>query len=496
MSSRPWYPLLAGLLAASLAATSAQAQDALPPAVKAALARIEVPPEALAAVALPLGHRALPWRHRADEAMQPGSAMKLVTAVVALDRLGATHLGRTKLLSAAPLEAGVLQGDLVLQGGADPDFGPAPLWLMLRELRAQGVRSIEGDLVLDRQRYRPERLDVGAPPFDERPEGWWNVIPDALLFQGGLQAVELRADAAAVAARIVPAVLGLRIDASALRLNERPCSEWDAEWLPPRSSEDPLLPGGVLVQPQGGFPRHCRRLEEVQLLDRSRHIGLEFAQAWRELGGQWTGQVREAATPAGARLLAERRSRPWGEVLRPLMKTSDNTLSRLLFLELGVPGMAAAPAASTLELARQVVPRWFAERGIAAPGLVLDNGSGLSRSERITATTLARLIEWVWHSRLAPDLLMTLPVAGVDGTLRNRIKDSPATGVARLKTGTLRNVAALAGVVNDPRGRPWALVLMINHDIGAGARPVLDAFVDDFARRGPYRPRGLSRGQH
>jgi serine-type D-Ala-D-Ala carboxypeptidase/endopeptidase (penicillin-binding protein 4) len=171
-----------------------------------------------------------------------------------------------------------------------------------------------------------------------------------------------------------------------------------------------------------------------------------------------------------------------------LMKTSDNTLARLLFLELGVPGMADEPAAQTLQLAREVVPRWFAERGIAAPGLVVDNGSGLSRSERITATTLARLVEWVWHSRHASDLLMSLPVAGVDGTLRNRIKDSPASGLARLKTGTLRNVAALAGVAYDPRGRPWALALIVNHDIGAGARPVLDAFIDDFARHGPWRP--------
>jgi D-alanyl-D-alanine carboxypeptidase/D-alanyl-D-alanine-endopeptidase (penicillin-binding protein 4) len=481
---RTWHWLLVALLATG----PALAQDALPPAVRAELARIQVPPEALAAVALPLGHRALPFEHRADVPMQPGSAMKLVTAVVALDRLGATHVGRTRLLTSAPLEDGVLRGDLVLQGGSDPGFGPAPLWLLLRELRAQGLRRIEGDLVLDRQRYRPERLDTGAPPFDERPEGWWNVVPDALLFEGGLQTVELLSDTTGVAARARPAVRGLRIDASRLRLNQRACSEWDAEWLPPDTAEDPQLPGGVVVTLRGAFPQNCRRVEEMQVVDRSRYIGLEFAQTWRELGGQWTGRVREATTPTGARLLAERRSRPWGEVLRPLMKTSDNTLARLLFLELGVPGMADAPTAQTIDIARELVPRWFAERGIAAPGLVLDNGSGLSRSERITATTLARLVQWAWHSRHAPDLLMSLPVAGVDGTLRNRIKDSPASGVARLKTGTLRNVAALAGVVNDPQGRPWALAIIVNHDIGAGARPVLDAFIDDFARRGPWRP--------
>jgi D-alanyl-D-alanine carboxypeptidase/D-alanyl-D-alanine-endopeptidase (penicillin-binding protein 4) len=283
----------------------------------------------------------------------------------------------------------------------------------------------------------------------------------------------------------VPTVQGVRIDTSELRLNDQPCNNWDAEWVPPRAQDEAT---GVTVVLQGAYPRQCRRADEMQLVDRTRYAGLVFAQGWREMGGQWAGTVREAAVPAepAARVLAERRSRPWGEVLRPLIKTSDNTLARLLFLELGVPGMAQAPQARTIDLARAAVQRWFADKGLPAQGLVMDNGSGLSRSERISPMAMARLVEWVWGSRHAPDLLMALPVAGVDGTLRNRLKASPATGLARLKTGSLKNVAALAGVVKDPRGRPWAVALMVNHDSGpSAARPVLDAFIDDFARHGP-----------
>ncbi len=477
--------LLALLALLSCAAT--RAQDTLPPPVLAALKQAGVPADALGAVALPLGFRTLPWRHRAAEPMQPGSAMKLVTAVVALDRIGAHVTPRTRLLSAAPSEDGVLRGDLVLQGGADPDFGQAPLWLMLRELRDQGVRRIEGDLLLDRDRYRPARLDVGAPPFDERPEGWWNVIPDALLFDGGLQTLEIMATADTPAARLAPTVAGVRIDTGALRLNERSCGEWDADWQSPRSAEDPQLAGGVLVQLQGAFPRNCKRGEDVQLVDRSRYIGLVFAQIWRQLGGEWSGSVREAATAPGSRVLVDRRGRPWGEVLRPIIKTSDNTLARLLFLELGVAGMAQAPQTPTLELARAAVQRWFAERKLAAPGLVVDNGSGLSRSERITPLALAQLLEWVRSSRHAADLAATLPTAGVDGTLRNRLKTGPATGVARLKTGTLKDVVALAGYIVDSRGRPWAVAMMVNHDNAPQARPVLDALVDSFMRSSPQR---------
>src|SRR5690606_23637393 len=118
------------LLAAALAfAPAAQARDdALPVAVQTELARAGLPAEALAAVALPLAGWARPWTYRAGVSMQPGSAMKLVTSIVALDRLGPDHRGYTELRSAAPVLDGVLRGDLVLLGGADPEFGLPQLW--------------------------------------------------------------------------------------------------------------------------------------------------------------------------------------------------------------------------------------------------------------------------------------------------------------------------------------------------------------------------------
>ncbi len=480
---------LAGCASAPSGATPALADEALPAPVARALANSGLPPTSLGAVALPLGHGAAPWRYRAQVPMQPGSAMKLVTSVVALDTLGSTHTGFTRLLAGGPVVGGVLQGDLVLQGGADPDLGLATLWLLLRELRDQGISRIQGDLLLDRQRYRPARLDIGAPPFDDRPESWWNVIPDALPLDLGLQTLELVADGERLRARIRPAISGLRVDSSGMQLNDKPCNRWSEDWQSPLWREDAA--GSVLVL-RGAFPRRCTRNEDLQAAERTRYAGLAFAQIWRELGGQWEGLARDArdaspdsdaAAASTLPVLAQRRSRPWGEMLRMLVKTSDNTLARLLFLELGVPAMAAQPQARTLDLAREAVQGWYARQGIAAPGLVLDNGSGLSRSERISAQTLAQTLAWAWSSRHASDLLATLPVAGVDGTLRNRIKDSPATGWARLKTGTLRNVRALAGVVQDAQGRPWAVVAMVNADQNIdAARDVLDLLVDRIAR--------------
>jgi serine-type D-Ala-D-Ala carboxypeptidase/endopeptidase (penicillin-binding protein 4) len=484
------------LLCQGLCQSAARADDALPPAVMQALRSANVPADALAAVALPLGPPSLfvrPWRHRAQVPMQPASTMKVLTSIVALDRLGASQRGHTELRSAAPVVDAVLQGDLVLVGGADPDLGLPQFWAMLMELREQGVTSINGDLLIDRTLFRPARLDIGVPAFDESPEFDYNAIPDALQLMGSLLPIEIKANAnsstspstGSVQVRSVPALQGLGFD-SAMTLGKAPCNAWDDDWKPAVVTQQE---GRTLVTLQGVFPANCKQRAELQLIDRSELAERLFRTLWSGLGGQWTGRVRELADaaekPTDTQLLVRRRSRPWGEVLRPLNKTSDNAHARLLYLLLGVPAMAAEPQSTTLALAEREVRRWLAEQKIDDAGLVLDNGSGLSRSERISPQQLAQMLAVAHRSRYAADLQMSLPVAGVDGTLRNRLKDSAATGWARLKTGTLRNVTALAGYVRDPQGRPWAVAMMINHDNAGKARPALDALIDSFANVGP-----------
>ena len=474
-------------LVAAGAALNAQAQSIpawrWPVPVLSALQQADVPLDALAVVVLPATRGGPRWLHQPDRAMQPASTMKLVTSVVALDRLGPNHRGFTELLSSAPQHGEVLRGDLVLRGGADPELGLPQLWALLAELRYQGIREIAGDIVLDRSLFRPARMDIGLPPFDELPELPYNVIPDALHLAGSLLALEISSLSGQVSARLLPPLPGIEIDASAMQLTERECKDWDDDWLSPPLRT--VLATATRIALRGGFPRQCIQRAELQLLERDQQAQAQLRWVWQQLGGQWTGRVREGAAPSGARSLARRLARPWGEVLRPMNKRSDNAYTRLLYLSLGLARMATEPQATTAELARREVLRWFAEQRIDSTGLVLDNGSGLSRSERITPRQLALLLQAAQRGRQAPELLMSLPVAGVDGSMRNRLKTGPASGAARLKTGTLRNVAALAGYVPDAQGRLWIMAAMVNHDNAGSARPALDALADWLAQAGP-----------
>jgi D-alanyl-D-alanine carboxypeptidase/D-alanyl-D-alanine-endopeptidase (penicillin-binding protein 4) len=471
------------LLLGGCAATRPASLSTLPVAVTQALQCAQLPAESLGLLVLPLKPDApgLGLAHQPDRAMQPASTMKLVTSVVALDRLGPNHRGHTELLTAAVQQGDQLQGDVVLRGGADPELGLAAARQLFAELRWQGVAEIAGDIVLDRSLFRPARMDLGLPPFDEAPEFPYNVVPDALQLAGNLVTLELQADALQVRAQLLPPLTGVEID-NQLELNDRECRAWDADWRTPIA--ETLADGRVRLRLHGAFPRGCRQRPALQLFDRDQQAERQLRMLWEGLGGRWSGHLRMGAAPPDARRIARHDARPWGELMRPMNKQSDNVLARLLFLSLGLADSAAEPAATTQALADRTVRRWFAEQRIDSAGMVLDNGSGLSRSERLSARQMAELLRVALNGPFAPELMMSLPIAGVDGTMRNRLKDSPAAGRARLKTGYLRNVNSVAGYVPDGDGRVWVLAAMVNADGAAQGRPVLDALVDWVADGG------------
>ncbi len=472
--------LLAAALVMSGCASLGPDVSAPPEPVEAALRQAGVPVSSLAAVAFPLDAPGTGLRLNADRPMAPASTMKTLTAVVALDRLGPNSRGQTQLLAAGEVRDGRLEAPLILKGGGDADLDWAALWAMLREVRERhGIRELAGGIVVDRGLFTPARLDIGAPPFDEQPEFPYNVIPDALHLNGSLLRYDLWADDRGLTVRPFPQFGALAIDTSAVRLNDKPCKDWEGAWQPPRF--EALPEGGGRLVLAGEFPRGCQVSQSLNVLDRQWGTAQALRQLWGELGGALTGDIREGATPEGARVLAQHLDRPLAELLRPVMKSSDNALARLLFLRLGAS--VAQPGEDTRQAAARAVREWFAARNVDATGLVLDNGSGLSRTERATARQLAALLQASARGAHGPELLAALPVAGVDGTLSRRMKGTAAEARARMKTGTLRDVVALAGYVPDSSGKTWIVVAIVNDTQAMKARPAIDALVDWVARR-------------
>ena len=432
---------------------------------------------AFVAFALDAPGERLAWQ--AERAMPPASTMKSLTGIVALDRLGANWRGRTELLAEGRLQDGVLEGALVLRGGADATLDWNALHGLLRQAREAGLRELRGGVRIDRNRFKPAREDVGAAPFDEAPEFPYNTRPDALNLNGGELTLRLTGSASDVQARWAPAWSGLTVDAGAMRPVERRCTDWEDGWQTPSVRADAA---GVRATLAGEFPRDCQVAQNLNLIDRQQLAAQAIRQQWQELGGQLAGEIVEGRAAAEARVIAVHQAPPLAEWLRGAMKRSDNPLTRLLYLELGAAHPQAGGFASTRAAADAALRAWLREHGIDDRALVTDNGSGLSRSERLSPALLAGALQVAAGKPWAPELESALPLAGRDGTLARRLKGTPAEARARLKTGTLRDAVGLAGYLLDGRNRRWVVVALVHTERAAErGRPVLDALIAHLA---------------
>ncbi len=468
-------------LATLVAPAAAFAATQLPAEARQALQRAAIPLDAVAVVVQELGaaQPALAWR--ADEPMNPASVMKLPTTMAALDRLGPAFTWSTPLWLNGTLNGSVLEGDLVIQGRGDPKLVVERLWLALRKLRQMGLREIRGDIVLDNRAFALAEVDPGE--FDGEALRPYNARPAALLLNFRSSIISVVPDPAAGVARIVldtPLAQTEHDRSVPLAAAGTACGDWrgglKARFEPRR------------LRFAGSYPVACGEQHwPVADAEPASYDARLLQGLWQELGGTLSGRVREGAAPEGQPPTLELRSPPLAEVVRDINKFSNNVMAQQLFLTLALQARSGAAASTpvTEQAARELLGQWLADRTGALDGaVVVDNGSGLSRRSRLPARRLARLLQQAADGPHFGELLASLPISGLDGTLR---RSRAPSGRAHLKTGTLREVMALAGYVLSDTGRRYLFVAVVNHPQAGAARPALDALVQWTVRDTPAR---------
>jgi D-alanyl-D-alanine carboxypeptidase/D-alanyl-D-alanine-endopeptidase (penicillin-binding protein 4) len=469
------------LLIASTVASSAVAAPARigPTDVDAALQRAKVPAEAMTAWVQEVGSARPRLAWQGDVPMNPASLLKIVTTDAALELLGPAWTWSTPVWLQGPIEAGVLQGDLVVKGSGDPKLVLERVWLLLRRVQQLGVREIRGDIVLDRSAFAVPEQAPGD--FDNEPLRPYNARPDALLLNYRSLLVTFTPDAARGVARVSlePPLAGVRVDAT-VPLATGPCEDW-------RTGLRADFADATRIRLAGSFAAACgEKVWAVAFVDPRTYNERLLAGLWQEMGGRLGGTVREGSAPTTPTSF-ELVSPTLPEVVRDINKYSNNVMAEQLFLTLGL----ADRGLGTPENARAAVRRWLDERfGRATAGFVMENGSGLSRDSRISSRLLALLLLDAWGRPMMPELMSSFPVAGVDGTLR-RGRATP--GRAHLKTGSLRDVIGVAGYVLGASGRRYVVVAIVNHANANAARPALDALVQWAASDGETAPSALGR---
>lgn len=466
--------LLLGLALLPAGTTWARESD-LPPTVRAALARARLPLDSISVLVQEAGRSQPPLQaHRADQARNPASVIKLITTVAALETLGPAWTWRTPVYVEGTVREGTLQGNLYIQGQGDPKLVIERLWLLLRRVQGLGIQRIAGDIVIDRSAFEQVAHDPGD--FDGERLRPYNAAPDALLLNFKSVLMTFMPDAASNTARVhfEPPLAGVHYQTQ-VPLASGDCGDYRGALRPDFSDPTRMVFAGR-------YPLRCgEKTWPVAYADPASYSERALEGLWREMGGQLQGRVREGRVPEGLKPAFEFASPPLADVVRDINKFSNNVMTQQLFLTLSYQ----QGGLGTMAGSRELVLDWWRQRFGADDVPELSNGSGLSREDRISAQALARLLQHAWASALLPELMSSLPLTGEDGTLRR--ERWRAQGSAHLKTGSLRDVAAVAGYVHGSDGQRYVLVALVNHPNANAARPAIEALVEWVAGL-PARP--------
>ncbi len=519
----------------AIPAALAQPAATLPEPVTAALRHARIPLSSVGVYVQEADTPAPLIAVNAGQPMNPASTMKLLTTYAALETLGPAYRWKTEAYIDGKLENGVLQGNLIFKGYGDPKLTLEQFWMWLRELRQRGLREVRGDIVLDHSLFAESTQDPGD--FDNDPTRAYNVGTNALLLNFNAIHVHLIPNGRSAVALIEPELAGYTLQNNLSVSTRMRCHG---------AHNFTVRLDGHTIRLDGKIPANCGDVDEYySLLPHDEYFFAVFGALWQELGGTIQGKLRTGTAPANATLFAKYVSPELAEMIRDINKFSNNIMARQVFLALGMtdparvaassvpaadisdadtpdeaadtnvsdaqeggdiasdapaehaqpplPDLAASAVSPPVqkEMDGASVPRsiawmqeWLKARQLQFPELVLENGSGLSRKERISPRHLAQILQRVTHSPFSPELEASLPILGMDGTVKRRFRDSELAGHAHLKTGTLDDVKSMAGYVDGSDGKKWIVVFIINHPRAQRGQAAQDALLAWMQRQG------------
>ena len=407
--------------------------------------------------------------HNADKSMNPASVMKLVTTAASLELLTPAYRWKTEIYRDGNIVNGELQGNLIIKGYGDPSFKAQDFWRILMTLKQAGINEIKGDLIIDKSYFAKRVGDRHT--FDDETWRAYNAEPSAFLVNGRNTSFKFNATKTVVNVNQEFELPEIQI-VNNMKLDQGACGDWRSHfgYNVKQNSND------ATVTFTGTFSPDCdERYFELSVFDDEKYAFYTFKKLWIELGGKFSGKIKLEETPTNAVKVLEQFSDPLGYVIRDINKWSNNLMARQLLLTLAAEkvGIPATEAKGN-----EALNAWLSDKGTKFDELVIENGSGLSRIERISAEHLGKMLLSTYNSPVMPEFMASLPILALDGTVKKRLNDSKSSGRAHLKTGSLDGVSAIAGYVLDANNHRHVLVMLVNHPKAAASKNAQDALIE------------------
>ncbi len=396
----------------------------------------------------------------------PASNMKLLTTSTALKRLGADFKFPTRVFAdSATVSDSVIAGPIYLKGYGDPDLVSDDLRRMVDQLKLKGIRRISGDLICDNS-YMDDLFWGNGWMWDDASDWYWAQISPLTVNDN---CVEITVKPGAhpgdsLRYQLTPNTAFMKIVNHGATVDSSDSLSRNAFKVKRRWKH----PANVIDIEGGRFPTDAERNYTIDVIDAPRYVGTLFSEILRAKGIAVDGAVITGETPKNAQILVEHLSPPLSLVIFNTNKVSDNLSAELLLKTLGAE-MRGTPGTAKKGISE--IYKFLQEIGVDSSSYELADGSGVSRYNVITPDLIIELLKAMNADfRLQAEFKAALPVAGVDGSLDSRMKNTAAENKLRAKTGTLRGVSALSGYTTTADGEPLVFSMIMEHFVVSASK--------------------------
>lgn len=387
----------------------------------------------------------------AEKTRTPASVIKVLTAYAAVLKLGFNYRWQTKFYTTGRLKHGVLHGDLLIKGFGDPTLKAKDLDKIVSYIRAEGIRKVKGNIVIDRSYFKVGNRDSSG--FDENPYSAYNAMPDAMMFNERVSTVCVTPKKRTVTKKYADHSYQVINNLQYVNKSCRGKYSWPRVKIDKSTSTPKVILNGKISK-RCGIQNICKVLTKPY---KSFYYALK--EKMKEEGISVSGHMKLKKIPKNATELFSYYSDTLEKIISKTAKKSNNLYARHLLLLLGAKTYGA-PA--TLQKGRDAVVRILSSKGALGTGVLrLDNGSGLSRVAKMNAKLLATMYDNA-YDRYGQRWMNTLSIAGVDGTIKRRFRGTVVRNRAWMKTGTLRRVKNIGGYVKNRAGKRYTVVILVN----------------------------------
>jgi D-alanyl-D-alanine carboxypeptidase/D-alanyl-D-alanine-endopeptidase (penicillin-binding protein 4) len=388
--------------------------------------------------------------YQANKTRTPASVIKVLTTYAAALKLGFNYKFPTKFYTNGYVRSGVLNGDLVIKGFGDPTLDSEDLINIVSEIRAEGIRKINGNIVIDRSYFKVGTKNSSG--FDQHPYSPYNAMPDAMMFNERVSTICVTPNKNTVTKKTPDKSYNV---INKLKRVNRAC-RGRYSWPAVKISKSKNVSTIVL---KGKISKRCGERKVRKVLTKPyKSFYYALKDELQQSGILVTGWLSLRKVPKSAKVLFTHFSEPLEKIISKTSKKSNNLYARHLLLYLGAK-MYGAPA--TLSKGRRAVESILRYKGALRRGtLKIDNGSGLSRTAKMSAKMLAEMYDNAYMS-YGKRWMKTLSIGGVDGTIKKRFRGTSVENRAWMKTGTLRRTKNIGGYVKSKSGKMYTVVILV-----------------------------------